>query len=79
MEPTVLCARAINAGKCGASGGDTISFNIAGAGVQTINVTAAGGFTIAKAVTIDGTTQTGFAGVPLIELNGANAVPTLQA
>jgi len=63
---------AINAVNAGA-GGDTISFNIAGAGVQTINVTAAGGFTIAKAVTIDGTTQTGFAGVPLIELNGANA------
>ena len=63
---------AINAVNGGA-GGDTISFNIAGAGVQTINVTAAGGFSITKAVTIDGTTQPGFAGVPLIELNGANA------
>ncbi|HEY5446043.1 MAG TPA: CSLREA domain-containing protein, partial [Pyrinomonadaceae bacterium] len=61
---------AINAVNGGA-GGDTISFNIAGAGVRTINVTATGGFSITKAVTIDGTTQPGFAGVPLIELNGA--------
>src|SRR5437660_1772490 len=58
---------AINA----ANAGDTISFNIPGSGVHTINAT--NGFSITKAVTIDGTSQTGFAGVPLIELNGGSA------
>src|SRR5947209_7327337 len=58
---------AINA----ANAGDTISFNIPGAGVHTINATS--GFSITKAVTIDGTTQPGFAGAPLIEMNGAGA------
>src|SRR5436309_9239111 len=54
----------VNAG----SGGDTISFNISGSGVRTINATL--GFSITKAVTIDGATQPGFSGAPLIELNG---------
>src|SRR6266700_6094899 len=54
-----------------ANAGDTISFNIPGAGVHTINAT--NGFSITKAFTIDGTTQPGFAGAPLIELNGAGA------
>src|SRR5437016_1436787 len=58
---------AINA----ANAGDTISFNIAGSGVHTINATS--GFSITKAVTIDGTTQPGFAGAPVLELNGAGA------
>src|SRR6266446_717623 len=58
---------AINA----ANAGDTISFNIPGAGVHTINATS--GFSVMKAVTIDGTSQSGFAGSPLIELNGAGA------
>jgi len=58
---------AINA----ANAGDTISFNIPGSGVHTINATS--GYSITKAVTIDGGTQPGFAGVPLIELNGAGA------
>jgi len=40
-----------------ANAGDTISFNIPGAGVHTINAT--GGFSITKAVNIDGTTQPG--------------------
>ena len=58
---------AVNAG----AGGDTISFNIPGAGVQTINVNGGlGGLSITKTVTIDGTTQPGFGGTPLIELNG---------
>ncbi|PYS66634.1 MAG: hypothetical protein DMF76_00010 [Acidobacteria bacterium] len=56
---------AINA----ANAGDTISFNIPGAGVHTINAT--NGFSITKAVTIDGSTQPGYAGAPLIEINGA--------
>jgi CSLREA domain-containing protein len=64
---------AINAVNAGA-GGDTISFSISGGGVHTINVSSTfGGFTITKAVTIDGTTQPGFTGAPLIELNGASA------
>src|SRR6184192_4053166 len=54
-----------------ANAGDTISFNIPGAGVHTINAT--GGFSITKTVIIDGTSQPGFAGVPLIEMNGAGA------
>ena len=58
---------AINAAKAG----DTISLNIPGAGVHTINATS--GFSITNAVTIDGTTQSGFAGAPLIEINGAGA------
>lgn len=63
---------AINAVNAGA-GGDTISFNIPGPGVRTINVGATGGFSVTKAVTIDGTTQPGFVATPLIELNGAGA------
>src|SRR5437867_4671425 len=58
---------AINA----ANAGDTISFNIPGAGVHTINATS--GFSITKAVNIDGSTQPGHAGAPLIEINGAGA------
>ncbi len=58
---------AINA----ANAGDTISFNIPGSGVHTINATS--GFSITKAVTVDGTTQPGFGGAPLIELNGVSA------
>jgi CSLREA domain-containing protein/uncharacterized repeat protein (TIGR01451 family) len=72
---------ACNAGDCtlreaiiaanGNAGADTINFAIA-SGAQTIML-ASGLPTINGTVTINGTTQTGFAGVPLIELNGANA------
>jgi hypothetical protein len=51
---------------------DTITFNIGGAGVHTIALLSALP-TINDAVTIDGTTQPGYAGTPLIELNGAGA------
>ena len=51
---------------------DVIQFNIAGAGVHTINVATALP-AITQPVTIDGTTQPGFAGTPVIELNGTNA------
>src|SRR5437773_8731094 len=54
-----------------ANAGDTISFNIPGSGVHTINATS--GFILTKAVIIDGTTQRGFAGAPVIELNGVGA------
>jgi hypothetical protein len=52
------------------AGKDTIAFQIS-SGAQTINLTS-GLPTITDAVIIDGTTQTGFLGSPIIELNGAN-------
>jgi IPT/TIG domain/S-layer homology domain len=51
-------------------GTDTIAFNIPGSGVHTINVPTALP-TITSPVIIDGTTQPGYAGNPLIELHGA--------
>jgi hypothetical protein len=48
-------------------GADTIHFNIPGGGVHTI-VAPTGLPDIEEAVTIDGTTQPGYAGTPLIEL-----------
>jgi hypothetical protein len=54
------------------SGQDLISFAIPGTGVQTI-VLASALPTISDPVIIDGATQAGYAGKPLIELNGANA------
>jgi CSLREA domain-containing protein len=62
---------AINASN--AQGGvNTIAFQIAGAGVHTIAPTSELP-TVTDPVIIDGTTQPGFAGSPLIELNGAGA------
>ncbi|HEX8367991.1 MAG TPA: right-handed parallel beta-helix repeat-containing protein [Pyrinomonadaceae bacterium] len=52
-------------------GTDAISFNIAGGGVQTIAPTSELPI-IQGAVTIDGTTQPGFNGQPLVEIKGAN-------
>ncbi len=51
---------------------DTISFNISGAGVHTIQPTTALP-DITEAVIIDGTTQPGVVSTPLIELDGTNA------
>jgi titin len=51
---------------------DTIVFQIPGAGVHTIAPTNALP-PITDSVAIDGTTQPGFAGAPLIELNGSSA------
>jgi len=51
---------------------DTIAFGIPGAGVHTI-VPASALPTITDPVVIDGSTQPGFAGAPLIELDGTNA------
>src|SRR5262249_11328817 len=53
-------------------GPDTIDFNIPGAGVQTIAPLYALPL-ITDTVTIDGTSQPGFAGQPIIELSGASA------
>lgn len=54
-----------------AAGADTIDFNI-GTGLQVISVGSALP-ALTEAATIDGTTQPGFAGVPLIELRGTSA------
>ena len=48
---------------------DTIVFNIPGSGVRTITLQS-GLPQITQPVVIDGTTQPGYAGAPLIELNG---------
>ncbi|MBK7664783.1 MAG: tandem-95 repeat protein [Sterolibacteriaceae bacterium] len=52
-------------------GADYIFFNIAGAGVQTINVLTALP-TITGAVVIDGWSSPNYTGSPVIELNGGN-------
>jgi CSLREA domain-containing protein len=52
-------------------GADTINFDIPGSGPHTI--TPAGGLpAITKPVAIDGTSQPGFAGTPIIEIDGNN-------
>ncbi len=53
---------------------ETISFNIPGAGVRTINLTTALP-TISDPVNINGTTQPGYSGLPLVEINGSLAGP----
>lgn len=53
-------------------GSDTINFNIPGAGFHTINLNL-GLPTITERVTIAGNSQPGFAGLPLVGLNGAAA------
>jgi parallel beta-helix repeat protein len=54
---------------------DAISFNVPGGGTQTIALTSALP-AIADALTIDGTTQPGYAGVPLVRLDGVGAGPS---
>jgi hypothetical protein len=53
-------------------GADSIRFAIGSSGVQTIAPLSALP-TITDPVTIDGTSEPGFAGMPIIELSGANA------
>ena len=55
-------------------GADTISFNIPGSGPHTIKPRSALP-EIGDPLTLDGTTQPGFAGAPVIELNGARLGP----
>jgi parallel beta-helix repeat protein len=55
-----------------AAGADDIVFNIAGAGVKTINLRSALPV-ITETVSIDGGTQPGFANLPLIAINGSKA------
>ncbi len=53
---------------------DTIVFNIPGTGVHTIRPSKLPDLpTITQSVVIDGTTQPGYAGTPLIELDGSGA------
>ena len=51
---------------------DVIEFNIGAGGPQTILVDAAGLPVISDTVTLDATTQPGYAGVPIITLDGSN-------
>lgn len=51
-------------------GADTITFNIPGAGVQTINLLIALPI-ITDPVVIDATTEPGYSGMPLVEVNGS--------
>ncbi|HEU4391510.1 MAG TPA: CSLREA domain-containing protein, partial [Blastocatellia bacterium] len=55
------------------TGADTIAFNIAGGGLHTITV-ASQLPDITDPVVIDGTTQPGFSGTPIIELSGDNSI-----
>ena len=55
-----------------AAGADSIQFSIAGAGVRTI-IAGSALPTITGQVTIDGATQPGYAGTPLIKIDGASA------
>ncbi|MDZ4763062.1 MAG: right-handed parallel beta-helix repeat-containing protein [Chloroflexota bacterium] len=52
------------------AGWQTIAFNIPGAGARTI--TLGGGLVVTTPIVIDGTTQPGYAGTPLIVLDGVD-------
>jgi streptogramin lyase len=58
-------------------GADTIKFNIPGSGVQVIQPASALPV-ITSPVLIDGTSQPGYAGTPLIELDGRQAGPSVS-
>lgn len=60
----------------GSSDVDVICFNISGSGVHTISPTTVVSNdlpAIGHPVIVDGTTQPGYSGTPLIQINGANA------
>jgi parallel beta-helix repeat protein len=59
----------------GDAGLDVINFNIPGGGVQTIILTSDLP-PIGDPITLDGTSQPGYAGTPLIELNGNHVADT---
>ncbi len=58
--------------------GGTIKFNIPGTGVQTITPQLDPFEGLQDNVIIDGTSQPGYAGMPLIEVTGANAAITMD-
>ncbi|QEL14532.1 beta strand repeat-containing protein [Limnoglobus roseus] len=72
VTPTVGSLRAAIVAANAAAGADTINFAIAGGGVQTI-LPSTQMVAITDPVTIDGTTQTGYSGTPVIRISGANA------
>jgi hypothetical protein len=53
-------------------GTDTVTFNIAGAGLRTITLLS-GTPPITSPIVIDGTSQPGYAGTPIIELTGGRS------
>lgn len=57
----------------GSPGLDTIRFNIGGGGVQTI--VTAGGLSLTEPTIVDGTTQPGYAGTPLINIRSGVLPP----
>lgn len=62
---------AITAANANGAGADTINFNIAGSGVKTITLVSTLP-PIQTSLTINGATQTGYFGKPLVEINGGN-------
>ena len=58
--------------------GGTISFAITGGGARTIAV-ASSLPTITGTVTVDGTTEAGYVGGPLVTLDGAAAIPSSRS
>lgn len=67
----------INANANGA-GADIIQFNVNGGNAQTITMSSTPLPTIQTSLTIDGTTQPLFGGLPLVEINGAASVAGTQ-
>ena len=61
-----------NADLASGAGANLITFNIAGSGVQTISPLSSLP-AITKSVVIDGTTQAGYGGSPLIQIDGASS------
>ena len=53
-----------------------IAFNVGGGGAQTINLSNS--LVILQPLTIDGTTQPGFSGTPLIELVGTQGAADVE-
>jgi CSLREA domain-containing protein len=74
FEPGECTLRAAIVESNAKPGTDTINFDIPGPGPYTISPGYGFDF-ISDPVVIDGTTQPGFTGSPLIELNGSNAGP----
>lgn len=54
-------------------GADLIAFNIGGGGIRTVSLASALPI-VTDPLTIDGTSQPGYAGSPIIEVNGASAL-----
>lgn len=64
-----LCSLRAAIEETNAEGSGTVSFDIKGSGVQTIHLTL-GPLQLNKGINVDGTTQKGYAGTPLIKVVG---------